>query len=65
MKLTLIPEQKKLYTQIGGAPNLDEQYTVFGEVTEGLDVLDKIGNYPVNVEDRPIKPILVTMKVLD
>ena len=32
---------------------------------EGLDVLDKIANYPVNIEDRPIEPILVTMKVLD
>lgn len=65
MKLTLLPEQKKLYTEIGGAPTLDEQYTVFGEITEGLDVLDKIANYPVNTEDRPIKPIYVTMKVLD
>lgn len=63
--LTLTPEQRKLYPEIGGAPTLDEQYTVFGEVTEGLDVLDKIANYPVNIEDRPIKPIYVTMKVLD
>ncbi|MBK0403219.1 peptidylprolyl isomerase [Adhaeribacter sp. BT258] len=63
-KLTLTPEQKKLYPEIGGAPTLDEQYTVFGEVTEGLEVLDKIANYPVNPEDRPIKPIYVTMKVL-
>ena len=65
MKLTLLPEQKKLYQQIGGAPTLDEQYTVFGEITEGLEVLDKIANYPVNIDDRPIEPILVTMKVLD
>ncbi len=64
-KLTLTPEQKKIYQEIGGAPSLDEQYTVFGEVTDGLEVLDKIANYPVNTEDRPIKPILVTMKVLD
>ena len=64
-KLTFTPEQKKLYPTLGGAPTLDEQYTVFGEVTEGLDVLDKIANYPVNPDDRPIEPILVTMKVLD
>jgi cyclophilin family peptidyl-prolyl cis-trans isomerase len=63
--LTLTPEQRKLYPEIGGSPTLDEQYTVFGEVTEGLSVLDKIANYPVNIEDRPIKPIYVTMKVLD
>lgn len=63
-KLTLTEAQKKLYPEIGGAPTLDEQYTVFGEVTEGLDVLDKIGNYPVTPDDRPIKPIYVTMKVL-
>jgi peptidyl-prolyl cis-trans isomerase B (cyclophilin B) len=64
-KLTLTLEQKKLYPAIGGAPTLDEQYTVFGEITEGMEVLDKIANYPVNPEDRPIKPIIVTMKVLD
>ncbi|WP_191906963.1 peptidylprolyl isomerase [Adhaeribacter soli] len=63
--LTLTPEQRKLYPEIGGAPTLDEQYTVFGEITEGLPVLDKIANYPVNTEDRPLKPIYVTMKVLD
>jgi cyclophilin family peptidyl-prolyl cis-trans isomerase len=62
--LTLTPEQRKLYPEMGGSPTLDEQYTVFGEVTEGLDVLDKIANYPVNIEDRPLKPIYVTMKVL-
>ena len=63
--LTFTPEQIKTYQEIGGAPTLDAQYTVFGEVTEGLDVLDKIGNYPVTPDDRPIEPILVTMEVLD
>jgi len=64
-QLTLTPEQRKTYPEIGGAPTLDEQYTVFGEITEGFEVLDKIGNVPVTADDRPTKPILVTMKVLD
>ncbi|HSI89673.1 MAG TPA: peptidylprolyl isomerase [Adhaeribacter sp.] len=63
-KLTLTPEQKELYPKIGGAPTLDEQYTVFGEVVEGMDVLDKIARVPVTADDRPTKPIYVTMKVL-
>lgn len=63
--LTLTPEQRKLYPEIGGAPTLDEQYTVFGEVTEGLNVLDKIAAVLVTPDDRPVKPIFVTMKVLD
>jgi cyclophilin family peptidyl-prolyl cis-trans isomerase len=62
--LTLTAEQRKIYPEIGGAPTLDEQYTVFGEVTEGLNVLDKIAAVLVTPDDRPVKPIFVTMQVL-
>lgn len=62
--LTLTPAQLKLYPKIGGAPTLDERYTVFGEIIEGFEVLDKIANVPVTADDRPAKPILVTMEVL-
>ena len=46
-------EQKQAYTTIGGAPHLDGAYTVFGEVTDGMDVVEKIGNVGTNRADRP------------
>ncbi len=53
----------KDYGSIGGTPELDGEYTVFGEVTEGLDIVDKIANTPTMEGDRPksdIKVISVT-----
>ena len=41
-KFSYTDEQKAVYQDIGGTPFLDQQYTVFGEVIEGLDVVDKI-----------------------
>ena len=46
-------EQKQAYTTIGGAPHLDGSYTVFGEVTDGMDVVEKIENVGTNRADRP------------
>lgn len=47
------PEQKALYRTIGGTPHLDGNYTVYGEVTKGMDIVDKIVNQPRNGMDRP------------
>ncbi len=59
------PEQRKAYTTIGGTPFLDGQYTVFGQVIEGMDVVDSIANQPRDKFDRPEKDIrIITMKVL-
>jgi len=58
-------DQYKIYSGIGGTPHLDMSYTVFGEVTEGLDVLDKIANVPCNGANRPIDDIrIISMKIL-
>jgi cyclophilin family peptidyl-prolyl cis-trans isomerase len=49
--------QRKAYTTIGGAPHLDGDYTVFGEVTEGLDVIDKLTMVKKDEHDRPLQDI--------
>lgn len=46
-------EQIAAYTTVGGAPHLDGAYTVFGEVTEGMEVIDKIQAVKTNRADRP------------
>lgn len=54
---TLDSAQRKIYTTIGGAPHLDKNYTVFGEVEYGLEVVDKIAFVPTNKTDRPLGDI--------
>ncbi len=56
----LTEEQKKTYTTIGGVPFLDNQYTVYGEVIEGLETVDAIQNAKTNKQDRPTENIAIT-----
>lgn len=56
-------EQIDAYTTIGGTPHLDGTYTVFGEVIEGLDVIDKIANAPKDKRDRPLEDIRMKVSV--
>ena len=58
------PEQIKTYTSIGGTPFLDMQYTVFGEVIEGLDVIDKIAAVKTQ-NDRPLEDVKMDVEVLE
>jgi cyclophilin family peptidyl-prolyl cis-trans isomerase len=58
------PEQRKAYTTVGGTPHLDAGYTVFGEVIEGLDVIDKLAAVQTAAGDKPVKELKMTMKVL-
>ena len=52
-------EQRQAYTTVGGCHSLDGEYTVFGEVTEGLDIIDKIARQPKDRYDRPTKDIRI------
>ncbi len=53
-------EQRKTYTSDGGVPHLDNDYTVFGEVVEGFEVIDKIAEIETNQQDRPVEDIRIT-----
>ena len=59
------PEQKEVYKRIGGTSFLDQNYTVFGEVISGLDVLDRIANQPKDAGDRPVQDIRMKMRLLN
>ena len=60
----LAPAQVKAYATEGGVPSLDGQYTVFGEVVEGQDVVDKISNEPVESDKWPVKDIILKVEVV-
>lgn len=62
----LTPEQREAYTTVGGAPHLDGQYTVFGEVIKGMNVVDSIEKVPTGPADRPREDVrIISMKVVD
>lgn len=61
----LTAEQQEIYTTIGGTPHLDGQYTVFGEVEEGLDVVERIQQVDTMRGDRPTEDITMTLNVID
>lgn len=56
---TFSPEQVQAYTTIGGAPFLDGDYTVFGEVINGMEVVDKIASQQKDGADRPLEDIKI------
>jgi cyclophilin family peptidyl-prolyl cis-trans isomerase len=65
MATKMTDKQKELYTTVGGAPWLDGAYTIFGELVEGFDVLDLIGNTQTGPNDRPATDIRMTLKIID
>lgn len=68
LKHKIPTEQRAVYTSVGGTPHLDQSYTVFGEVVEGLDVIDKIAATPTSRgadRDRPLEDVrIINMKLI-
>lgn len=59
-------EQRKIYKSLGGAPHLDYSYTVFGEVIDGFDVLDKISASKTDINNRPLSDIrILSVNIID
>lgn len=56
-------KQRELYKKLGGAPFLDMDYTVYGEVVEGLEVIDKIESVQTQA-DRPLEDVKMNIKIL-
>ena len=51
--------QRQAYKTVGGTPHLDGDYTVFGEVTEGLDIVDKIARVKTGYMNVPVEPVII------
>ena len=57
-------EIRETYMTVGGVPFLDNQYTVYGEVVEGMDVVDKIQEVKTNKQDRPLENIVINSVIV-
>ena len=56
---------KEVYRTLGGTPHLDGDYTVFGEVVEGIEVVDKLASVETGYADVPVKPAtIISMEII-
>jgi peptidyl-prolyl cis-trans isomerase B (cyclophilin B) len=62
--VTYTPAQRQVYKTIGGTPFLDQDYTVFGEVEKGIEVIGKIVNVPRDAGNRPLGDVHMRMELL-
>lgn len=58
-------EQRKAYTTVGGTPHLDGGYTVFGQIADGFDVIDKIAAVKTKPGDRPVNDVKMTIEIIE
>ncbi len=63
MGIKYTEEQRRIYKEIGGTPFLDQNYSVFGEVIEGLDVIDKIAAVATDANDRPKEDLEINITI--
>lgn len=58
-KLEFTPEQRLHYTTLGGSPEIENEYTVFGEIVEGLEVIDRIAALKTDQNNRPLTDVVI------
>jgi cyclophilin family peptidyl-prolyl cis-trans isomerase len=63
-KLIFSEEQRTAYTTVGGSPEIDHEYTVFGEIIEGIDVIDKIASMKTDGNNRPLTDVVINVKII-
>lgn len=61
---TIPPARRIVYKTIGGTPHLDGDYTIFGEIVQGMDVADAINTVPTDKNDVPVTPVVFSVKVI-
>jgi peptidyl-prolyl cis-trans isomerase B (cyclophilin B) len=59
------PEQINVYQTIGGTPFLDTDYTVFGEIVDGMEVIDKIATIKTSAQNRPVEDVKMTITLVE
>ena len=61
----IIPQsQRKINKEIGGSPHLDQNYTVYGEVISGIEMIDSIADLKTGASDRPVENVSMMVSVL-
>jgi len=63
-KLIFTELQREAYTTIGGSPEIDHEYTVFGEIVEGMEVIDKIAALKADGNNRPYTDVVINVKII-
>lgn len=63
--LTFSNAQREAYTTVGGYPDLDGKYTIFGECVSGFDVIDKIAALKTDENNRPVTDVVIHVKLIE
>jgi cyclophilin family peptidyl-prolyl cis-trans isomerase len=63
--LTFSEQQREAYTTVGGYPDLDGKFTIFGECISGFEVIDKISTLKTDKNDRPLADVKITVRILN